>query len=61
VTIVEQIKEWALENYSVSYGASCLVECFDDSELDDMFPTLESAQEYASIMDERYKYTREDF
>lgn len=55
---VEQIKAWANENYESSYGASCLIECFNDKELDETFPTFGHAVEYAAATDEQLSNTR---
>jgi hypothetical protein len=49
---VSRIKEWALENYEKSYGASCLIECFSDKELAEKFTCIGDAKAYAKLMDE---------
>lgn len=54
-TLVEEIKEWAMENYDVSYGATVLVECFTDEELEEKFDTLKEAMEFAELWTEQYE------
>ena len=47
------IKAWALENYASSYGASVLVECYSNEELDAEFESLEEAIKFAKLKDEQ--------
>lgn len=51
---VNAIKEWAMENYATSYGASCLIECYTDEELDASFSSLRVAQSFAELRDEQF-------
>jgi hypothetical protein len=52
--LVARIKEWALANYSKNYGASCLIECFEDEELAREFQSLADAKRYARLMSEQF-------
>ena len=59
-TLVEQIKEWAMENYEKSFGASALIECWDDEMLANAFQSLEEAKDWASLQSEMYMNARCD-
>lgn len=59
MTKVEQIKQWALDNYNACYGASTLIECYTDEELDAEFDSLEAAKEYAGFESDREEIRRE--
>ena len=56
---VKAIKEWAEANYE-SFGASALIECFSDEELDEKFESLADAKEYAGWKDEARSNTFPD-
>lgn len=60
MSVVEQIKAWAEKNYHESYGASCLVECYDDHELAEQFDSLRDAIRFARLQDEMYMNARCD-
>lgn len=51
---VEAIKDWATANYSKSYGASALVECFTDDEMRAQFPNLTAAKRWAKLQSEQH-------
>lgn len=51
---VAAIKAWAMDNYATSYGASCLIECYTDEEIDANFASLREAQLIAEIRDEQF-------
>lgn len=51
---VAAIKDWATANYSKSYGASALVECFTDDELRAQFPNLTAAKRWAKLQSEQH-------
>lgn len=53
-TMVAAIKAWALANYEKSFGASSLVECFDDDELAAEFTSLADAKRYAKLQSEQF-------
>lgn len=50
---IKKIKSWALDNYATSYGASFLVECFSDAELEEKFERSEDAIAFAKWKDEQ--------
>jgi len=60
MTKVEQIKAWAMDNYAESYGASSLIECWTDEELDAEFKSLEDAKSAAKLWDEQYHSVRSE-
>ena len=49
---VDAIREWATANYSKSFGASALLECFTDEELRAQFPSLTAAKRWAKVQSE---------
>lgn len=51
---VEVIREWATANYSKSYGASALLECFTDEEMRAQFPSLTAAKRWAKLQSEQH-------
>ncbi len=51
---VEAIREWATANYSKSYGASALLECFTDDEMRAQFPNLTAAKRWAKLQSEQH-------
>lgn len=53
--LVEQIKAWAMENYSKSFGASTIIECFTDEDIAEQFKSLDEAKEYAQLQSEQYQ------
>lgn len=53
-TLEQRIREWAMDNYSTSYGASVLIECFDDGELEKEFKSLADAKRFAQLKDGQY-------
>ena len=53
--LVTQIKEWARENYSKSYGASALIETKTDDELRSEFKSLAAAKRWAKLATEQYQ------
>lgn len=52
-TLIRDIQNWAHDNYE-SYGASSIIECFEDEEILEEFSSLADAQDYAALMDEMY-------
>jgi hypothetical protein len=52
--LVAAIKAWALDNYEKSYGASCIIECYSDSEIAQQFKSLKDAQRFAELMTDRF-------
>ena len=52
MALVDKIKEWANANYETSYGASCIVECFTDAEIEEQFSSLAEAKAYAALQDD---------
>ena len=54
MTKVERIKDWALNQYAENYGASCIVECFTDEEIDE-FKSLDDAKEYCALLHDQYE------
>lgn len=53
--LVEQIKAWAMENYEKSWGASVIIECFEDEDIAEQFKSLDEAKEYAQLQSEQYQ------
>lgn len=51
---VEVIRDWATANYSKSYGASALLECFTDDEMRAQFPSLTAAKRWAKLQSEQH-------
>lgn len=51
--LIEEIKQWAIDNYSTSYGCSVIVECWD-CEMWDQYKTVEEVKSYVAIVDEQY-------
>lgn len=51
----EKILAWAHKNYNRSYGAQCLVECFDVHELGEQFDSLRDAMNWAALQEEQYQ------
>lgn len=60
MTKVEQIKAWAHDNYEKSYGASSIIECWEDCEIDAEFKSLKDAKSYAKLIDEQYQTVRSE-
>ena len=56
---VEAIKQWALENYASSWGASTLIECFTDEELDAEFESFDAAKQWAGAESKAEECRRE--
>lgn len=48
MSLIEQIKKWALENYEI--GGSWIVETFTDEEIAQEFKTLAQAKKYAKTI-----------
>lgn len=55
VDLAAQIKEWATENYSKSYGASALIETKTDEELRTEFKSLADAKKWAKLQSEMHQ------
>ena len=51
---VKAIKEWALKNYEKNWGASEIIECFDDEGIDSEFDSLRDAKNYAKLRGEKH-------
>jgi hypothetical protein len=58
--LVDTIKEWALQHYNESFGASCIIECMTDDEIRSEFESLDDAKAYAGLQDEQYQNARCD-
>ena len=55
LTHVAEIKEWAYANYNEQFGASCIVECLSDEDIQEMFTCLRDAQDWADMQSEQYR------
>ena len=58
MSLAEEIKAWANENYEESYGASALIEAYTDDELTKEFTSLDDAKAWAKLHDEAYAEVR---
>ena len=52
--LADAILNWAHGNYSKSFGASVLVECYTRQELVEAFSSLKAAQSFAELQDEMF-------
>ena len=53
MALVDDIKAWANKHYETSYGASVIVECYTDAEIEQEFNSVADAQEFAELQDDR--------
>ena len=61
MALVDKIKEWANANYETSYGASVIVECYTDAEIEQQFKSVADAQEFAELQDDRMSDVSAEF
>jgi hypothetical protein len=53
-TLTEDIKRYANKHYEDSFACQTIVECFDDEEIEDLFPSMDDFMNYVEAKDGQY-------